>query len=147
MSKKRIANYVFSPGVSSNSNAYPNAYSLLSANQSFIKEEASAWIASQIVIDTAENNYPNAVALLTANRQFIIDEVSAWTTEQVTSAVVGSVFYGYVYTATEIAKCKRDMGYLLDALIYDTRYGGNERVNYCCTILSKRCYTSSISNC
>ena len=128
MSKKRIANYVFSPGVSSNSNAYPNAYSLLLANQSFVKEEASAWIASQIIIDTAENDYPNAVALLTANRQFIIDEVSAWTTAQVAAAVVGGTFYGYVYGATEIAKCKRDMGYLLDALIYDTRYGGNERV-------------------
>ena len=130
MSKKRIANYVFSPGVSSNSNAYPNAYSLLLANQSFIKEEASAWIASQIVLDTAENDYPAAVALLTANKQFIIDEVSAWTTAQVALATVGSTFYGYVYGATEIAKCKRDMGYLLDALIYDTRYGGNERVNY-----------------
>ena len=129
MSKKRIANYVFSPGVSSNSNAYPNAYSLLLANQAFVKEEASAWIAAQIVVDTANNIYPNAVALLTANKQFILDETSAWTTAQVAAASVGGTFYNYVYGATEIAKCKRDMGYLIDALIYDTRYGGNERVN------------------
>ena len=130
MSKKRIANYVFSPGVSSNSNAYPDAYSLLSANKLFIQEESSAWIAEQIILDTANNLYPNAVALLTANKTFILDEISAWTTAQVASAVVGNVFFGYVYGATEIAKCKRDMGYLIDALIYDTRYGGNEKVNF-----------------
>ena len=140
MSKKRIANYVFSPGVSSNSNAYPNAYSLLSANQAFVKEEASAWIAAQIIVDTANNIYPNAVALLTANRQFILDEVSAWTTAQVAAAPVGNVFFGYVYGATEIAKCKRDMGYLIDALIYDTRYGGNERV----TSVASQYYLSGV---
>ena len=39
MSKKRIANYVFQPGVSSSSNAYPKAYSLLLANKDFIKKE------------------------------------------------------------------------------------------------------------
>ena len=130
MSKKRITNYVFQPGVSSNSNAYPKAYSLLEANVDFIKKEGNAFIASQIIIDSANNLYPNAVTLLTNNKTFIIEEVSAWTTAQVAAATVGNTFYGYVYGAEEIAKCKRDMGYLLDALIYDVRYGGNEKVNY-----------------
>jgi hypothetical protein len=128
MSKKRIANYVFQPGVSSASNAYPNAYSLLNANIDFIKKEANAYIAQQIIVDSANNLYPNAVTLLTNNKQFIIDEVSAWTTAQVSAASVGGTFYNYVYGTTEIAKCKRDMGYLIDALIYDLRYGGNERL-------------------
>lgn len=128
MSKKRIANYVFQPGVSQTSNAFPNAYSLLESNKVFIKKEATAYIAQQVIADTANNIYPNAVALLTANKTFIIDEISAWTTYQVTNSI--GIFSGYIYTATEIAKCKRDVGYLIDALIYDVRYGGNERVNF-----------------
>jgi hypothetical protein len=128
MSKKRIANYVFQPGVSNTSNAFPNAYSLLESNKTFIKKEATAYIAQQVIADTANNIYPNAVTLLTANKTFIIDEISAWTTYQVTNSV--GVFTGYTYTSTEIAKCKRDVGYLIDALIYDVRYGGNERVNF-----------------
>ena len=129
MAKKRIGNYVFQPGVSSSSNAYPNAYSLLLANVDFIKKEATAWIAEQIIIDSANNLYPKAVTQLTNNKQFILDEISAWTTAQVAAATVGGTFYGYTYGATEISKCKRDMGYLIDALIYDIRYGGNEQVN------------------
>ena len=130
MAKKRIANYVFLPGVSSSSNAYPDAYSLLKANKTFIAKESSAFIASKVIADTAQNLYPNAVALLTNNKQFILDEISVWTTAQVSAATVGGTFYGYTYGATEIAKCKRDMGYLIDALIYDIRYGGNEQVRY-----------------
>ena len=130
MSKKRIANYVFFPGVSSESNAYPDAYSLIQANKTFIIKESTAFIASRVIVDNAQNLYPNAVSLLTNNKQFILDEISAWTSTQVASAVVGGTFYGYTYGSTEIAKCKRDMGYLIDALIYDIRYGGNERVSY-----------------
>lgn len=130
MAKKRIANYVFLPGVARTSNAYPNAYALLEANKTFIIKETSAFIASRVVSDTAQNIYPNAVNLLTNNKQFILDEISAWTTYQVSNATVSSVFYGYSYGPTEIAKCKRDMGYLIDALIYDIRYGGNEQVSY-----------------
>jgi hypothetical protein len=130
MAKKRIANYVFLPGVSSSTNAYPNAYSLLSANKTFIIKESTAYIASKVAEDTAQNLYPAAVALLTSNKQFILDEISAWIFETTQSSVVGDLFYGYEYGPTEISKCKRDMGYLIDALIHDLRYGGNEQVSY-----------------
>jgi len=130
MSKKRIANYVFQPGVSNASNAYPNAYSLLDANLDFIKKEANAYIAQQVIVDSANNLYPKAVTLLTNNKLFIIDEVSAWTTAQVAAASAGGTFYNYTYGTTEIEKCKRDMGYLIDAIIYDIRYGGNERLTF-----------------
>jgi len=140
MSKKRIANYVFLPGVSSDSNAFPNAYSLLQSNKTFIKKEANAFIAGRIVADTAQNVYPLAVSLITNNKTFILDEISAWTTAQVAAASVGTTFYGYTYGATEIAKCKRDMGYLIDALIYDLRYGGNERVSE----VAKQYYLSGV---
>jgi hypothetical protein len=97
MAKKRITNYVFQPGVSKSSNAYPNAHALLVANKSFIQKEARAWISQQIILDSANNLYPDAVRLLTLNKQFILDEISAWTTAQVATASVSSVFFVYVY--------------------------------------------------
>jgi hypothetical protein len=71
--------------------------------------------------------YPNAVALLTANKNFLQEEISAYIQQQVTANVAnsGSPFYGYVYDTTRIIKCKRDIGYIIDAIIYDLTYGGN----------------------
>lgn len=122
MAKHRIQNYVFLPGVSSSSNAYPNAYSLLTSNKEFIKAELKAFINAQIVADTATNLYPNAVALLTNNKQFITDEIIAWVNYRVTNSI--SPFASYTYSQ---ASCRRDTGLLIDALIYDIRYGGNEK--------------------
>jgi len=130
MAKKRIQNYVFLPGVASSSNAYPNAYSLINSNLNFITKEATAWIASQVTANSAQSIYPNAVALLKNNATFIADEISAWTTAQIASAGVGTTFYNYSYTATLIAKCKRDVGYLVTALTQDVQWGGNENVSY-----------------
>jgi hypothetical protein len=122
MAKQRIQNYVFLPGVSSSSNAYPNAYSLLSTNKEFLKAETKAYINAQIAVDTASNLYPNAVTLLTNNKAFIIDEIIAWVAYRVTNNI--SPFVGYTYS---VASCRRDTSYLIDALIYDIRYGGNEQ--------------------
>jgi len=69
MAKKRIQQYIFVPGVSGNSNAYPNAYDLITANKEFIKDEASKWIDQQIITDSAVNLFPNAVTLLTNNKE------------------------------------------------------------------------------
>lgn len=124
MAKQRIANYVFLPGVSSNSNAYPNAYSLIQQNAEFIKAEAVAYINSNIALDNASNLYPNAVTLLTNNKAFIIDEIIAWVAAQVAAAGIGTTWYGYTYST---ASCRRDTGLLIDAYIYDIRYGGNEK--------------------
>jgi hypothetical protein len=124
MAKQRIANYVFLPGVSSNSNAYPNAYSLIEANETFIKNEAVAYINANITLDNASNLKPNAVTLLTNNKAFIIDEIIAWVAAQVSAAAIGSTWYGYTYST---ASCRRDTGLLIDAYIYDIRYGGNEK--------------------
>jgi hypothetical protein len=45
-----------------------------------------------------------------------------------TSIKTLSVGYtGYVY---DTAKCERDSGYVIDALIFDVRYGGNEKTRY-----------------
>jgi len=66
--------------------------------------------------------YPKAVDLLRANKNFLKDEIAAWIYNQV--ATNQSPFVGYTY---DVAKCKRDAGYIIDAYIYDLKYGGNEK--------------------
>jgi len=124
MAKQKISNYVFLPGVGSTTNLYPNAYSIIQANYDFIKAETIAYINASITTDNASNLYPNAVTLLTNNRAFIIDEIQAWIAAQVAAASIGTTWYGYTYN---VASCRRDLGYLIDAYIYDIRYGGNEQ--------------------
>lgn len=122
MAKKRIANYVFLPGKATSSYVYPNAYSLFEANVGFIKKEAVAFIQNSITSDTAVNYKPSGVSLLTLNKTFLQDEITAWIANQVSTNTIP--FVGYTYDA---AKCKRDVGYIIDAYIYDLRYGGNEK--------------------
>jgi hypothetical protein len=125
MAKKRIQKYLFFPGTSGLSNAYPNAYFLITSNLQFIKKEARAYINSRVEIDTAVNYFPVATQLLTANKTFILKEMSAWIKKQISDNT--APFSGYVYNTIVESKCERDVGYLIDSYIYDLRYGGNER--------------------
>lgn len=125
MAKKKIQNYVFLPGISKDENLFPNAYTLIQNNREFIKKEAISFISSSITTDNATNLYPNAVTLLTNNKTFLLEELNAWIQYRVTNSV--SPFVGYTFDSTIQAKCTRDAGYLIDALIYDLRYGGNEK--------------------
>ena len=125
MSKKRIQNYVFLPGVASGSNAYPNAYTLLTNNKSFIQKEANTYINNSIATDTAINLNPNAVGLLTNNKEFLKKEIRAYIAARVAAST--GPFAGYTYDAD---KCERDVGFVIDAYIYDLRYGGNEQIRY-----------------
>jgi len=122
MAKKRIQKYIFTPGVSGLSNAFPNAYSLIESNIEFIIDEAKEFLDASIETDTAINLFPNAVALLTANKEFLKEELTAWIAYQVATGQPG--FLGYTYDST---KCKRDTGYVIDGYINDLRYGGNEQ--------------------
>ena len=105
MAKQRISNYVFLPGVSKSSNAYPNAYELISQNKGFIQAEVVAYINQQIALDNATNLYPEAVRLLTDNKAWIIDEIIAWVAARVASGV--SPWAGYTYNQES---CRRDTG-------------------------------------
>ena len=53
MAKTQIKKYVFKPGIGAADNLYPNAYSLLSSNKSFIQKEATTWIQDQIDAEAA----------------------------------------------------------------------------------------------
>ena len=110
MAKHRIQNYVFLPGVSSDSNAVPNAYTLIKNNRTFIQKEAIGFIAATIISDNATNLKPFAVTLLTNNKTFLQEEITAWITAQVAGSI--APFVGYTFN---LAKCKRDVGYVIDA--------------------------------
>ena len=65
----------------------------------------------------------NAAKLLELNRQFVQREIVEWTEEQIlnnTAPFVSAFTYDTV-------KCERDMGYIIDAVIYDLTHGGNTR--------------------
>ena len=65
--------------------------------------------------------YPNAYSLLYGNKYYIQKEATAWIAAQVAANATG--FVGYTYNES---KCERDVGYVLDAYLWDIRYGGNE---------------------
>jgi hypothetical protein len=91
------------------------------------KKQISTYKFIPGIVPPAYGQYPKAVALLTANETFLQEEISAYIAQQVAANVSnsGSIYYGYAYDATRIAKCKRDIGYLVDGIIYDLTYGGN----------------------
>ena len=78
-------------------------------------------IAQKVVVGeaftTADTNKLNASNLLSKNRNLIANEVVAYV-----SSSWSNVFYNE-------DKCKRDVGYLIDAVRTDLVYGGNERSN------------------
>ena len=62
----------------------------------------------------------NAATILENNRAFLKEEITAY----VTATYPGP---GFVY---DVATCQRDMGLILDAMIYDIVRGGNEHTVY-----------------
>ena len=62
----------------------------------------------------------NAAVILAANKEFLKQEITAYVTATYPAP-------GFVY---DIATCQRDMGYIVDALIYDITRGGNEHSVY-----------------
>jgi len=81
--------------------------------------------------NASDAGYLNAARLILANKSFIQDEVSAYMNTN----------YNAVWTALSAgdkAKCTRDMGYIVDALVYDLTYGGNLQ-----TVIAARAYYSN----
>jgi hypothetical protein len=76
-------------------------------------------LAQKIVVGqtftSADSNKLNASNLLSLNKTFIAEEVVAY---------VSSSWSGVQY---DEVKCKRDVGYIIDAVRTDLVYGGNER--------------------
>ena len=64
---------------------------------------------------------PNARRLLELNRYFIQREIVEWTDAQVSTDTLPFTL-GFTYSQE---KCERDMGYIVDAIIWDITHGGN----------------------
>jgi hypothetical protein len=68
--------------------------------------------------------FPQAKKLLELNRRFIQREIIEWTDYQIANATGGSMWENLVY---ESSFCERDMGLIVDALVWDITHGGNVR--------------------
>ena len=79
------------------------------------------YAAEQVELGTKR---PQAKRLLELNRLFIAREIVEWTEWQIANAAVGSIWENFDYEST---KCERDMGFIVDALIWDITHGGNVR--------------------
>jgi len=66
---------------------------------------------------------PQARALLELNRRFIQREIVEWTKFQCTN---GNAPFTVNFDF-DTGKCERDMGFLIDAFVWDMTHGGNER--------------------
>ena len=62
---------------------------------------------------TREPGFAEAAALLVANKNFIKDEIEAW------------IAVNYPTFSYDVATCKRDIEYIIDAIAYDLTYEGN----------------------
>jgi len=68
---------------------------------------------------------PNAQYLLELNRVFIQREVTEFITNQIANATVGSIWENFEY---DDYKCERDVGFIVDRIIWDIGHGGNLKV-------------------
>ena len=123
MAKRRINDYKFIPGIPTTGNLYPNAWAQINANQEYLKDEATAYIASRVTTDTAYDAYPNTSARITNNLEYIKAEVAKYVENQVAGNV--SPFAGYGGLSANI---KQDVEKVVNAAYKDARYGGNERM-------------------
>ena len=70
------------------------------------------------------NLFPKAYALLASNKNYVLAEMVAFIDYQIANDLSP---YGssYIY---ESSKCTRDIGYAIDAVLHDLRYGGNVEI-------------------
>jgi len=68
---------------------------------------------------TSELN-PNAITLLELNKEYIKDEVLAYI----------NATYPDFLNVSDSQKCERDMGYVVDGLIFDLKWGGNSKTHF-----------------
>jgi hypothetical protein len=101
--------------------AYNSARSILTANMNIVNTVIDQGLAAAPAISypTAGAATANAAKLrdnLIANRSFVQQEITAW----IASNYVVKNIPNY-----NALTCQRDVGYIIDAMIYDIMYGGN----------------------
>jgi hypothetical protein len=102
------------PSVSANATATTRVTSLFNTIVNIINLGVSAAPSISIPFPTTrEPGFAEAAALLVANKNFIKDEIEAW------------IAVNYPTFTYDVATCKRDIEYIIDALAYDLTYQGN----------------------
>ena len=112
-------------GVTSLNNAARNAQKYLRENKKFIQQATLDYIGDTFPnLSYADTNVinPNAEAILFQNKKFIQEEVTYWINHNVGNAGGSGTWSNFDYSS---AKCKRDVGYIVDAWINDLSRGGN----------------------
>ena len=112
-------------GVTNPNTDADTAVELISANKKFIQKEVIEYINETYpdleYADTSVIN-KNTEAFLHENRSFIQEEVIAWINDQIANAGGSGIWNAFTY---DQAKCKRDVGLIVDAMINDLGKGGN----------------------
>jgi len=75
-------------------------------------------------IDLKTSANPFAYSLISANKEYIKDETIAWIEAQIAGAA--GIWSGFTY---DKKKCERDTGLILDGIMYDLKWGGNEKTH------------------
>jgi hypothetical protein len=128
MSKKQLTTYKFFPGVIPPAfNQFPRTVSLIESNKNYIIYEAAEYLQWKFNTPSYPAIYADSsalgAALLIANKEFIKEEANAWVLAQIANNI--APFVGYSYDSIKQAKCKRDIGFLIDAFNTDLIGGGN----------------------
>ena len=133
-------------GVKTPNTAAANAITYLQKNKKFIQKSVIDYVDDtfpNLDYQSTSVQNPNAEALLFKNKKFIQEEVTAWLNYQInTDATVtysdGTAnFTGFRYNSE---KCKRDVGYIVDAWINVLSKGGNIETRRMASSYSSRCF-------
>jgi hypothetical protein len=71
-----------------------------------------------------KGDYDSAAALLDLNRSFIQEEIIAWMNNNISTTNPSSIWFNFSYNQS---LCKRDAGLIVDAIVFDLKYGGYNR--------------------
>ena len=107
-----------------NTAAY-HAQTYLRENKRFIQKAVLDYVNDtfpNLSYNSTSVQNPNAEAILAQNKKFIQEEVTYWINHNVGNAGGAGIWNNFDYSS---AKCKRDVGYIVDAWINDLSRGGN----------------------
>jgi len=107
-----------------NTSAY-HAQTYLRENKRFIQKAVLDYVNDtfpNLSYNSTSVSNPNAEAILAQNKKFIQEEVTYWINHNVGNAGGAGIWNNFDYSS---AKCKRDVGYIVDAWINDLSRGGN----------------------
>jgi hypothetical protein len=94
----------------------------------WLDEQDISYTVSKTFLEKPQSRYPDAQNLLLKNIEFIVHETSTWIELQRHRQI--GVFDQYQYDST---KCHRDLRFMLNSLVQDLGYLGNE--NVCSTLM------------